>query len=96
VLAVQESRAGGKLPEGQTADALRNAAKNAPPGPEAEAIKKQIHAVLDPADNYGGRMSFRYVAPFAGVLVVVFGIIYLMDRARGGYRAEKIGPSVSE
>jgi hypothetical protein len=35
-------------------------------------------------------MSFRLVSPFAIILVVVFGIIYLKDKARGGYRVEAI------
>ena len=46
--------------------------------------------VLNPADNYGGLMSFRYVAPLSLILIVVFGIIYMQDRRRGGYRPEKI------
>jgi sugar phosphate permease len=78
----------GTLPPGATAEALRAAAKNAPPG--ATAIVHEINAVLLPADNYGGRMSFRYVAPFALVIIVVFGVLYLQDRARGGYRAERL------
>jgi hypothetical protein len=35
-------------------------------------------------------MSFRYVAPFALVIIVVFGVLYLRDRAAGGYKAEKL------
>jgi fucose permease len=78
---------GGKLPEG-TANAMRSAISNAPP--EADAVVKEIKGVLNPADNYGGRMSFRYVAPFAIVIIIVFGVIYLRDRAAGGYKAEKL------
>jgi MFS family permease len=79
----------GDLPPGETANALRAAAKNAPEG--ADAIVDEIHDVLNPADNYGGRMSFRYVAPFSLVIIVVFGILYLRDRAAGGYKPEAIG-----
>jgi hypothetical protein len=78
---------GGALP-GTTADALRSAVKNAPPG--ADAIVTDIRGILSPADNYGGRMSFRYVAPFSIVIILVFGILYLRDRAGGGYKAEKL------
>jgi MFS family permease len=84
-----EARAG-ELPLGTTAEALRNATKNAPKDAEGEAIVKEINAVLLPADNYGGRMSFRYVAPFAIIIIIVFGIIYLRDRAAGGYKAETL------
>jgi len=35
-------------------------------------------------------MSFRYVAPFSIVIIIVFGVLYLRDRAAGGYKAETI------
>jgi len=35
-------------------------------------------------------MSFRYVAPGALILFVVFGIMYMGDRRRGGYRAVRL------
>ncbi|HNQ21767.1 MAG TPA: MFS transporter [Phycisphaerae bacterium] len=87
VQSVLATAQGGALPS-NTADALRNAVKNVPPG--AEPIKDEINSVLLPADNYGGRMSFRYVAPFSLVIIVVFGVIFLRDRATGGYRAERL------
>ena len=37
-----------------------------------------------------GRTSFRYVAPAALILVAVFGTMYVNDRRRGGYRAERL------
>jgi hypothetical protein len=81
----------GDLPETETANALRNAVKNAPEGDASAAIKDTINnEVLGPADNYGGRMSFRYVAPFSIVIIIVFGILFLRDRAAGGYQAEKL------
>jgi hypothetical protein len=84
-----EARAG-ELPLGRTAETLRNATKNAPKGVEGEAIVTQINEILLPADNFGGRMSFRYVAPFSIVIIIVFGILFLRDRAAGGYQAEKL------
>lgn len=80
----------GVLPEGKTAEALRNAAKNAPTDADSKAITTRINEILNPADNYGGRMSFRYLAPFAAVIIVIFGILFLRDRAAGGYKAEKL------
>jgi len=82
----------GTLPEGDTANALRSAVKNAPADETAKPIVDQINAVLNPADNYGGRMSFRYVAPFSIVIIIVFGVLYVRDRAAGGYRAETLTP----
>lgn len=46
--------------------------------------------LLNPADNFGGRMAFRKTAPWAIIIVAVFGILYLNDRRRGGYKVEKI------
>ncbi len=79
-----------KLPEGVTAGALRIAISNSPGGDNADEVVKEIKAVLNPADNYGGRMSFRYVAPFSIVIIIVFGILYLRDRKAGGYAVETI------
>ena len=80
----------GDLPAGKTADAMRLAISNAPKDAEAKAIVAGIKSVLNPADNFGGRMSFRYVAPFSFVIMLVFGVLYLRDRVTGGYRAETI------
>ncbi|MFH1746839.1 MAG: MFS transporter [Planctomycetota bacterium] len=73
-----------------TAKAMRGAISNAPKGDAAEATVKEIKGILGPADNYGGRMSFRYVAPFAVIILIVFGVLYIRDRAAGGYRAERL------
>ena len=76
----------GTLPKGETAKALRAIAKYAPDsGPGTKA-----NELLGPADSYGGILSFRWVASLAIILTVIFGIMYLQDRAKGGYKAEKI------
>lgn len=54
------------------------------------ASKRAKQELLDPSDNYGGRMSFRWVAPLAIIIVIIFGILYARDRAKGGYQVEKI------
>ena len=80
----------GELPV-KTANALREVVKNRPGAKEAEELAGRIQTeVLGPADNYGGRMSFRYVAPFSIVIIIVFGVLYLRDRAAGGYKAETL------
>jgi hypothetical protein len=78
-----------ELPEGDTAGALRSAiASN--PGGAGDAVVDTINAILNPADNYGGRMSFRSIAPWSLLIIVVFGVIWLRDRAAGGYTVETL------
>jgi hypothetical protein len=81
-------RAGGRLPEGATAGALRAAVQNTPPG--AEPLSGEIAKALGKADNFGGRMAFRHIAPFSLLIFAVFGALYFKDRLAGGYRAEEI------
>src|SRR5690606_18529512 len=50
----------------------------------------EANAILQPAEATGGQRSFRYVAPAAIILILVFGTMYLRDRARGGYRAVRL------
>jgi MFS family permease len=83
--ALAQWRKTGSLPEPLTANALRSAIEGGPhatgPGPVGEAFVAKEHAqgVLDPAENHGGLISFRYVAPLSVILLVVFGIIFLRD-----------------
>jgi hypothetical protein len=84
----------GRLPETDTANALRAAIKNGPPdsvetdGPAAAraalAARRQAAALLAPAENKGGLMSFRYVAPISVFLAAVFGVMFVQDRRRAG------------
>jgi hypothetical protein len=85
---LNEVEGGVELPTLQTANAMRAALDNAPPG--SEDIQDQLTAILPKADNYGGRMAFRIIAPFSLIIVVVFGIMYFRDRKAGGYQAEKL------
>ena len=76
----------GSLRQPATANALRAIiASDASPELVAEA-----QSVLGPADNYGGLISFRYVVPLCGVLVLIFGTLYARDRRAGGYVVERI------
>jgi len=40
--------------------------------------------------KFGSHAAFRVVAILPAVLIVIFAAVYLRDRARGGYRIEKI------
>jgi MFS family permease len=77
----------GTLPSPETANALRAIQASGAPA----QVRDQAGAVLGPADNYGGRVSFRYVAPLCGVLALIFGALWAGDRRRGGYRVTRIG-----
>jgi len=74
------------LPRKDTANVLRGAIKCAPDSDVGKLAKK----TLDPAELYGGRISFRFVSALAVILVIVFGALYFRDLAIGGYKAEKI------
>ncbi|HET6381794.1 MAG TPA: MFS transporter [Armatimonadota bacterium] len=63
---------------------LEAAAKAHQPGAE-----NALNQSLSMATHY----SFLYVAALPIVLLIVFGLIWLRDRAQGGYRPEKIGRS---
>ena len=76
----------GDLPEGETAQALREIIRT---GADSPAVGNAA-AILNPADNYGGRRSFRTLAPIGIILIVVFGILFIRDRMAGGYRPEKL------
>ncbi len=77
---------GDALPEPATANALRAIIAS----DASAALVGEAQAILGPADNYGGRISFRYVVPLCGILVVIFGVMYARDRSAGGYRASRL------
>ena len=51
-----------------------------------------VQHALQMAQTEAAPFAFRYVSAAAIVLIVVFGIIWLRDRASGGYKAERITP----
>lgn len=77
----------GELPRGSTMQALRSVSGS---GVESEIVGR-AQAQLNPADNEGGRRSFRRLAPFGIILIVVFGLLLVRDLRAGGYKAEKLG-----
>jgi hypothetical protein len=54
---------------------------------EAVAIKKEL---VEP-EKIGAAWAFRWVSVLPAVLVVIFGLIALVDKLRGGYKAVHIG-----
>ena len=81
------ARVSGALPEIATANALRAIIESG----ADDDLATRAAAILGPADNYGGRVSFRYILPFTGALILVFGLLYARDRRAGGYRPIRIG-----
>ncbi|MGI9625314.1 MAG: MFS transporter [Longimicrobiales bacterium] len=76
----------GSLPPVVTANALRSVISSGSGSPTVE----RAGALLGPAENYGGLISFRYVVPLCGVLLLVFGAMYVRERQGGGYQVERI------
>ena len=74
------------LPPVETANALRAFIESG----STSASVERARGILGPADNYGGLVSFRYLVPLSGVLVLVFGLVYMRERRSGGYRAERL------
>lgn len=85
--ALGDYEATGELPSPETANALRALIAS----DVDQELVSQAQAILGPADNYGGKISFRYVVPLCAILVVIFGALYVRDRQAGGYRVETIG-----
>lgn len=85
VLDTYESQ--GTLPPGETANALRAISGSII---DAEPVQ-EAGALLAPAEAYGGRMSFQYVAPFAIIIVLIFGVLHWRDVQGGGYQARALG-----
>jgi MFS family permease len=67
-------------------DQLNPAARAQLP-PESDAV-----AAVKTAEIEGARQAFRKVALLPMVLVVIFGLIALFDKLRGGYKAVRLEP----
>lgn len=86
-------RSEGELDGVSTGNALR-AVIDTGLAQESERIA-EASAILRPADNYGGRMAFFWVAPFGLVVAVVFLVLLINDRRKGGYTAVRLGTDAS-
>jgi len=82
-------QADNELPAPETANALRTLIAS-----DADAtLVSDAQAILGPADNFGGKISFRWVVPLCGVLTLIFAGLYMKDRQAGGYRIERLEAS---
>jgi hypothetical protein len=57
---------------------------------QEEELISRASSVLRPADNYGGRMAFYWVGPLGFLVAIVFLVVYIKDRKKGGYRAVRL------
>jgi fucose permease len=48
---------------------------------------REIASLADQAQSRGFSMAFRWVSALPGILVLIFGAIWLYDRSQGGYKA---------
>jgi MFS family permease len=94
-------------PNGAIVPLVLSEGRNWVPGPIAERIYPAGTKKLNPeavkllsddqkqvvaqAEAQGARYAFRWVAVLPTVLIVIFGLIALTDRLRGGYQAVHIG-----
>ncbi|MEX0770398.1 MAG: MFS transporter [Balneolaceae bacterium] len=58
--------------------------------PQEEELTAEASQILRPADNYGGRMSFFWVAPVAFLVAIVFLIMFINDKRQGGYKVVRL------
>ncbi len=58
--------------------------------PQEAELTQEASATLRPADNYGGRMAFRWVSPIPVVVGIIFLIWFIRDYRKGGYRVEHL------
>jgi hypothetical protein len=75
-----DTRIDAAIPEGYTREQISAAGAD----PAMQAIWNQVQAD-------GGAATLALVAALPLVLIVVFGAIYFTDRAKGGYKAERLG-----
>jgi len=90
-LALEYYRSEGTLDGGLTGNALR-AVIDTGLSEESELIG-EASSILGPADNYGGRMAFFWVAPFGLAVAAIFLILLISDKRKGGYAAIRLGSS---
>lgn len=86
--ALQYYRSNGEFEGSLTGNALRALIDT---GLDQETqLREEAVAVLRPADNYGGRMSFLWIVPLTFVVGIIFLIVYFRERRNGGYEAVRL------
>ncbi|HEX7939297.1 MAG TPA: PVC-type heme-binding CxxCH protein, partial [Gemmatimonadaceae bacterium] len=89
--ALAQMKLTGNINNDATANSLRAIVGTAIPN---EPLIGDANGILQPAEAEGGQRSFRYVAPAALVLIVIFGVMFMNDKKSGGYKAERLKAAV--
>ncbi|MFX4228931.1 MAG: hypothetical protein ACFHHU_13995 [Porticoccaceae bacterium] len=58
--------------------------------PQEMELIQEASATLRPADNYGGRMAFRWISPIPVIVGFIFLVWFIRDHRKGGYRVERL------
>jgi fucose permease len=86
--ALSHYRTTGDLDGPLTGNALRSIVSGGLP--QETALANEAAEAIGPADNYGGRVAFRWIMPIALIVALFFGAMFLHDRKQGGYRAVRL------
>lgn len=58
--------------------------------PQETALIQDAFDVLRPADNFGGRMAFRWISPIPVLVGCIFLVWFIRDYRVGGYRVQRL------
>jgi len=92
--ALSDYRASGRIGGDAVPNALRAIVGSGVPAAD-EPLVAGAAAIINPAEGYGGQRALWSVAPFTVILIVFFGAMYVSDRRRGGYQAERLQAAAS-
>lgn len=57
---------------------------------QEQALIDEAFSILRPADNYGGRMSFLWIVPVTFLVGLIFLVVYIKEKRRGGYKIAQL------
>ena len=95
--AINEALAGlaadGELPGAATISALRairKAGDYTETSGAVAGVQNDVNEMLNSVDSVGGRGAFGRLSMLGIILIVVFGVLLLRDRSKGGYQQEHL------
>ncbi len=64
--------------------------------PMEHEVVNRSQELIGPAEAWGGQRALLLISPAAFLMMIVFGIMFLYDRRRGGYQARKLTAETTE
>jgi fucose permease len=61
-----------------------------------DEVVGRAEALLGPAEAWGGQRALLLISPIVLIIMAVFGVMYLNDRRRGGYKAERLDKTMEK